>query len=38
MQQHLGVVIKLDEEDAPPSNKNVTHYNEEYRIRTEPIK
>jgi len=36
MQQHLCAVIKLHEEDAAPSNKNVSCRNEEHKVRTEP--
>jgi hypothetical protein len=32
----LCAVIKLHEEDAAPSNKNVSCCNEEYKVRTEP--
>jgi hypothetical protein len=37
-QQHLCAVIKLDKEDAAPSNKNISCCNEEYTMRTELIK
>lgn len=36
MRQHLCAVIKLHEEDAAPSNENVSCCNEKYRVRTEP--
>jgi hypothetical protein len=38
MQQYLCAAIKLDEEDAAPSNKNVSCCNEEYTMRMEPVK
>jgi hypothetical protein len=35
-QQHLCAVMKLHEEDAAHSNKNISCCNEEHKVRTEP--